>query len=60
MRSTATRSPGRSMPRVPCVPKLVRSRVMNGGPIAMPMLPPVEKIETPVALRSPATWVAVR
>ena len=36
------------------------SAVSSGGPSAMPMLPPVEKIETPVALRSPATAVAVR
>jgi len=26
----------------------------------MPILPPVEKIETPVAFRAPATAVAVR
>jgi hypothetical protein len=30
------------------------------GPSAMPMFPPIEKSDRPVALRSPATWFAVR
>ena len=48
------------MPRLPGIPKVVSSTVISGGPSAMPMLPPVEKMDTPVALRSPATAVAVR
>ena len=60
MRSPATRSPGTSRPRLPARPSVVTSAVIKGGPMATPIFPPVEKIDTPVALRSPATCVAVR
>src|SRR6185437_14378995 len=60
VRRPATSRPGTSMPRLPAGPKPMRSAVSSGGPSAMPTLPPVEKIETPVVLRSPATAVAVR
>ena len=52
--------PGTIIPTLPTSPNDVTSAVASGGPTAIPMLPPVEKIETPVALRSPATAVAVR
>ena len=58
--SAATRSPGPSSPRVPGRPKRGTSKVTAGGSRAMPMFPPIEKSERPVALRSPATWFAVR
>ena len=56
----ATRTPGISIPRLPGRPKPVTSAVISGGPRATPTLPPVEKMETPVTLRGPATAVAVR
>src|SRR3972149_1657481 len=58
--SAATRPPGRRSPRLPQSPSPVTSAVMNGGPMEIPILPPVEKIDNPVAFRSPATRVAVR
>ena len=58
--SPATSRPGTSIPRLPAGPKPMSSAVISGGPSAIPTLPPVEKMETPVALRSPATAVAVR
>ena len=48
------------MPRLPGKPNRAISAVTSSGPTAMPILPPVEKTDTPVAFLSPATAVAVR
>ena len=60
VRSPATSTPGTIIHTLPGMPSPVTSAVISGGPTAIPMLPPVEKIETPVAFRAPATAVAVR
>ena len=52
-------SVGTSSPRLPANPTAVTSAVMTGGPSATPTLPPSENQESAVALRSPATLVAV-
>ena len=46
----ATSSPGINMPRLPGKPNRAISAVTSSGPTAMPILPPVEKMDTPVAL----------
>ena len=58
--SAATSRPGPRRPRVPGRPNRGTRNVTAGGPRAIPMFPPIEKSERPVALRSPATWFAVR
>ena len=58
--STPTSAVGTSMPSVPGMPKPVTRNVISGGPTAMPTLPPSANQESAVALRSPATAVAVR
>ena len=57
--SAETMSVGTSSPRLPANPTAVTSAVMTGGPSATPTLPPSENQESAVALRSPATLVAV-
>ena len=57
--SAPTISVGTSRPSVPSPANPAISSVTSGGPTAMPALPPSENHESAVALRAPATPVAV-
>ena len=63
-RSVPTTSVGPSIPSVwagrkPSPARPATRKIINGGPTAMPTLPPSENHESAVALRSPATLLAV-